>query len=221
MTISIFDNHNTEDDVTGVPSRGLLLNVTLPPDNSIPPGVVGHTGSSAGNTISKAQGSYDASLRNRNQLMGYGPVPVVREFSPDGELLWEAWFGTDDKAQSYRSFKHEWHATPKGWDPVLVIEEENVLANREDKRKEKQPGSALIGYVSWNGATDVYSWNVYAVQQDDTEVLLGTALKNGFETEFYLSANRLVQFDVTDRRCILVAAVQDRAEIRKSNTVCI
>jgi hypothetical protein len=41
-------------------------------------------------------------------------------------------------------------------------------------------------YVSWNGATEVASWNFYAAEASTGPFeLVGNATKNGFETEFF------------------------------------
>ena len=132
----------------------------------------------ANEVFADSQGSYEPVLEGGNQLMGYGQLPIVREYGPavDGsDLRWEARFGNAGKAvQSYRAFKQVWHATPAGWDPVLVVVE------RVD---DESTGCGGRAYVSWNGATEVESWNIYALADGDIDVvILGSVPKRGFET---------------------------------------
>lgn len=41
-----------------------------------------------------------------------------------------------------------------------------------------------VGYVSWNGATDVDRWAVYAGNSSSSLVKGAVAMRSGFETEF-------------------------------------
>lgn len=203
MAISIFDNHNTEQDNGTVSTRGLVLGIQLPPNKEQVP-VILRDLQTPQDTYADSQGSYQADLSNSNQLMGYGPIPVVREFGPgnDGkDLLWEGRFGHNDKAQSYRVFKHEWHATPMLWDPSLVIE---------------KGWPSVRGYVSWNGATEVESWNVYRIWENSKVELIGKTMNKGFETKFHITG-----VPGNSSTCIMVGAVQGQEEVRQSNVACI
>jgi hypothetical protein len=82
-------------------------------------------------------------LPNGNAIVGWGAQPVVSEFTASGELICD-WRLPKEK-QTYRAYKFEWSATPAE-PPALIVE-------RED------PGD-LTAYVSWNGATDVASWQL-------------------------------------------------------------
>ena len=198
IEISMFDNHNMHDETGITSSRGLLLAVALPPDKRNPPRVLRSV--SADSQFSENQGSYDAALSNGNQLIGYGPVPILREHSSakqGSELLWEARFGHDNHAQSYRVFKSEWHATPRLWNPSLAIEE----------------GAEIVtAYVSWNGATDIDSWEVLAGEDKLDLKSVAQVSKQGFETIFRLQRE--------GDHCFQVAAMSQGVEIRKSNIAC-
>ncbi|KAH7305197.1 ASST-domain-containing protein [Stachybotrys elegans] len=230
MTISIFDNHNTEDDTDKVESRGLMVAIELPPQKSVKPKIVRHVLHSDGDKIfAQGQGCYDPCLENGNQLIGHGPIPVVQEFSRDGKLLWEGRFGGNNKAQSYRTFKQKWHAVPHGWGPSLALEQAGQLqvAGGEADPNEAQ----IVGYVSWNGATDIEAWNVYQTRDNVTETIIGAAPKVGFETVFHLplsffdldaeAKKAIPELGVNGSICIFVSAVQGSQEIRRSNTACI
>lgn len=208
MAISVFDNHNMVQDNGTMPTRGLLLEVALPPDAARPP-VVLRDLQDSNRFYSGSQGSYDAALSNGNQLMCYGPSPVVREYGPahDGsDLLWEGRVGLDDKVQTYRAFKAEWHATPQGWNPSLVIEADGGGGGGGGEDQ------LLRGYVSWNGATDVEAWVVYIGRPGGEMHKAGRAMKKGFETVFQVRAGK--------GACVKVAAERGREEVRDSNVVC-
>ncbi|CAK4032131.1 Hypothetical predicted protein [Lecanosticta acicola] len=92
--------------------------------------------------LSTSQGSYQT-LPNGNVVLGYGFNGVIAEFSPEGELLCDAYLQpastfTTGNVQSYRNLRFNWTATPS-YPPDLVLE-----------------GSRL--YFSWNGATEVDTW---------------------------------------------------------------
>lgn len=64
--------------------------------------------------------------------------------------------------------------------------------------------------MSWNGATEVAGWVVYAGAKDTEVSKVGVAEKKGFETVF--------DVPVGDGY-LQVAAVQGGEEVRKSNVV--
>ena len=119
--------------------------------------------------------------------MGYGAYAVVEEYGPkedtsddtQGHVRWSAAFGYGDLVSSYRVFKQEWHATPAS-KPCLVVSR----AAPNDTLNQCAGNSTWRGYVSWNGATDVTGWLVYAGTSNATLKAAGTAKKEGFETEF-------------------------------------
>lgn len=214
MTVSLFDNHHMQELNKTTSTRGLLLHLPLPPDPSTPPTVLRniHTDEAF---YSGSQGSYIPEILNGNQLICYGPVPVVREFGPEGEVRWEGRFGFDEKAQSYRAFKEQWHATPRNWDPSLHVEIVEQRKRRgHDDYDHEQHEEELELYVSWNGATEVASWNVYIrKRRGETWIKVGRAKKMGFETVVRVQGRR--------GRCVVLGAVQGNKEVRRSNEVCI
>ncbi|KAM0424432.1 hypothetical protein ACHAPT_010353 [Fusarium lateritium] len=201
IMISMFDNHNSEEDNGKTPSRGLLLKLKLPPNPQEKPAVLRVLQSDVAR-FSMDYGSYQLDLSNNNQFVSYGEGGVVQEFGPgDGkDLRWEGHFGHDDSVRSYRASKQTWHGTPSQWDPALVVE---------------KPGEFVVGYVSWNGATDIEAYNVYTVEPGVAMRPLGKAVNWGFETAFDLPA----RFNETN--CIMVAAVRGGQEIQQSNVGCI
>lgn len=149
--MSIFDNHNMKDDKGDNFTQGLLFQVSQ--ENNI----VGRLQTFLTDFYADSQGSLQA-LENGNFLLGGGRVPVIIEYTASGVEVWRAQFENEERGYSYRSFRGDWHGTPKNWDPALVVDN----------------GTA---YLSWNGATEVARWNVYV-----NEKVRGTVERNGFET---------------------------------------
>ncbi|KAI5456715.1 ASST-domain-containing protein [Mariannaea sp. PMI_226] len=199
--LSMYDNHNHKHDKNITTSRALVFDVALPPNPSVPPVLV-YALTPLDEMYSECQASFDMALSNGNKLMSDGPIPLIREYGPSGDsedIVWEGRYGYDNKAQSYRVFKSEWHGTPTTWMPRLVV---------EDKL------DRLTGYVSWNGATDVESWNVYTVKRGVRLEPAGWAKKAGFETMIEMPP----QFN--NSMCFVVGAVQKGVEIAQSNMAC-
>jgi Arylsulfotransferase (ASST) len=104
-------------------------------------------------------------LPNGNVFIGWGSVPVFSEFSKDGELLFDADFKT--KQQSYRAYRFPWTGQPQD-EPAVVAE------RGSDDR--------VTLYASWNGATEVDTWEVMAgPRPDELEPVTSVPLE-GFET---------------------------------------
>ena len=199
MTVSFFNNN------VGNDSQALAFYIPLPVDSINPPALVSHLETLSRPIRSATMGSYQADLENGNALIGYGRMPVIREYGPIREdnrsssVLWEAQFGHPETVQSYRVMKAAWHGTPKSWDPVAVIEEvrKNILPPR--------------AYVSWNGATDVSSWLVHAGEDARHLKQIGIVEKKGFETSFNLD----------NKRCVQLGAIRNDRVLRWSNVACL
>ena len=101
---------------------------------------------------------------------------------------------------SYRGFKMPWHGTPKDWDPSLLIEQTRLQRKRFTKV-----------FISWNGATDINAWAVFAGDDEESMESVGVAKNQGFETVFHLE----------DAMCVQLGAVRDGKIIRASNLVCL
>ncbi|KAK2125615.1 ASST-domain-containing protein [Fusarium oxysporum II5] len=201
MILSMFDNHNSPEDMGKTYSRGLLLKLKLPPNPEEKPEILRILSPDRAK-ISPEYGSYQLGLSNGNQFMSWGAGGVVHEYGPgDGhDLRWQARFGYDESITSYRAFKDVWTGTPSKWTPALVVEK------RED---------TVLGFVSWNGATDIDSYNIYLAEPGTALKPLGKANVLGFETGFDLGVKG------NETNCIMVAAVRKGQEIRQSNVGCI
>jgi hypothetical protein len=163
-TISVFDNGTTifHDSVPEVveESRGIVLELderkmsaSLVREYTHPDKQYAHAG---GNM---------QLLPNHNVFIGWGRALVFSEFSKDGELLFDARLPPPNR--SYRYFRFPWSGHPTDR-PAAVAER----ANEEE----------LEVYASWNGATEVSSWEVLAGPRPGQIEPLGSVPRNGFET---------------------------------------
>lgn len=188
-----------------VPSKGLTLRLTLPPSPEHPPELVTNFYDHQYPVSSAAEGSFFP-LPNGNTLMGYGDEPYIKEYGPKGDVRWSAQFAGYNLGQSYRVYKQNWQATPSTQPSLVLVS----TASKDDLTQCAGKSSPLRGYVSWNGATDVEKYRVYAGGNANSLKLLGDVDKKGFETKFSLpSGIKVVQ----------VAAIQAGKVIRKSAIV--
>jgi Arylsulfotransferase (ASST) len=104
-------------------------------------------------------------LENGNMFIGWGRALIFSEFSKDGELLFDARLGSPNR--SYRYFRFPWSGHPTDR-PAAVAER----TSEEEVRV----------YASWNGATEVSSWEVLAGPRPDQIEPLGSVPRIGFET---------------------------------------
>ncbi|MGN6678148.1 MAG: arylsulfotransferase family protein [Streptosporangiaceae bacterium] len=104
-------------------------------------------------------------LDDGRMFVGWGSVPRFSEFSSDGRLLLDGKIGAEDA--SYRAFTQDWSGHPT---------EPPAAAAR------RRSGGGAIVYASWNGATDVASWRVFAGKSRSALHEVGSGRKSSFET---------------------------------------
>jgi Arylsulfotransferase (ASST) len=114
--------------------------------------------------LSTSQGNVQV-LPNANLLVGWGSAPYFSEYSNEGELLFDAQLLGD--GQSYRAFRFPWSRHPSD-NPAVAVEQ-----GSDDQ---------VILYVSWNGATEIKSWQVLAGSIPYQLKPVGSAPRRGFET---------------------------------------
>jgi hypothetical protein len=159
-TITIFDNGAGPQ--VHPESRGIV--VQLDEDNMRATLVRAYT--HPDKLVSTSQGNMQV-LPNGNVFVGWGSEPFFSEFSHEGELLISAGIPPDD--DSYRSFRFPWKGCPAE-DPAVAV----------DRASENE----VTLYASWNGATEVASWEVLAGAHPDQLEPLGAVPRDGFETDF-------------------------------------
>jgi hypothetical protein len=122
-------------------------------------------------------------LQNGNVFIGWGgDTPYMTEFGKSGHLVFDAHLvpSADD---SYRAYRSAWSAQPS--DPP-------------DVAADSSGGNTRV-YASWNGATEVASWEVMGGPSADRLQSLGTFRRKGFETSIRVgSAQRFVAVRALD-----------------------
>jgi hypothetical protein len=114
--------------------------------------------------LSTSQGNVQV-LPNANLFVGWGSESFFSEYSHEGELLFDAQLLGD--GQSYRAFRFPWSGHPSD-NPAVAVEQ--------------GPDDKVTLYVSWNGATEVESWQVLAGSTPNQLKPIGSAPRRGFET---------------------------------------
>jgi hypothetical protein len=164
-TISIFDN-GAHPQVHGE-SRGIVVELDEQKMNAKL--VREYTFSEK--PTSTSQGNMQI-LPNSNVLIGWGSQPFITEFSHKGELLFEARFPPD--GESYRAFRFPWSGHPIE-DPAVALEQ-------------LSPEKVKL-YASWNGATEVESWEVLAGSRPGRLESVGAVPRDGFETVMFVQSS--------------------------------
>lgn len=120
--------------------------------------------------VSESQGDFEP-LANGDWFTGWGEQPYFAEFAPDGKTLFDAHL--PPYFQSYTDFKYPWSGHPTE-PPALVV----------------HPASqgGLTVYASWNGATEVASWQVLGGASPSQLTPLASAPRSDFETAIGLSS---------------------------------
>jgi hypothetical protein len=157
--ISVFDNGS--DPPKEKQSRGLLLDpnlqahtVTLVKQFTNPTKTL--LASSQGNLLTLPGGDW---------LMGYGGLPNFTEYDSSGHVLLDGTLGKN--VQNFRTYLYPWSAQPPGAPSVLAT---------------PGAGGTIAAAVSWNGATEVASWQVLAGASPSALAPVASAAKTGFQT---------------------------------------
>jgi hypothetical protein len=163
--ISVFDNGS--DPPKEKQSRGLLLDpntsnhtVTLLKQFTNPSKTL--LASSQGNLLNLSSGESTSG----NWLMGYGGLPNFTEYDPSGHVLLDGTLGKN--VQSFRTYIDPWSGQAPGAPSVAVS------------------GSSVA--VSWNGATNVASWQVLGGASATALAPVAKAAKAGFQTTISVPA---------------------------------
>ncbi len=162
--ITIFDNGGVTKDVE---SRGIVVEVD---EDAMRATLVGEYTRPA-KTLAATQGNMQV-LPNGNVFVGWGSEPFFSEFAPDGELLFDA--GFPSAVESYRAFRFPWKGFPED-SPAIAAE--------------SGQGDEVTLYASWNGATEVASWQVLAGSGPEELEPIGSAPRKGFETVVALNTS--------------------------------
>ncbi|TFA98167.1 hypothetical protein CCMA1212_010042 [Trichoderma ghanense] len=213
--ITLFDNHGEESGFcppeTQCSSRALriAINPTLHTARLVsqffhPEGV-----------NSGAMGGYQ-SLSNGNIMTAWGYNPSFVEYAPDGTPVLDVQRGPIGGQEAvpdmfaYRVHKGDWKGQPP-WPPSIAVDAPNNSTH-----------NATI-YVSWNGATEVSSWAIFASNDHKTinnhTNLLIQSPRQGFETVITLPSTSTSTNTNTTRRYVAAAAVSSSGDVLGSTIV--
>lgn len=168
-TITFFDNGGDEHSQTCPFSSALLVTLDL---GAVPMfASVRQRWIRPGKKRSALRGNFQL-LPNGNAFVGWSVGCHISEHSSKGDTLFEAEFQSD-RFVSYRAYKFNFTSSPAE-SPVLKAFAYGTEIS----------ASTTVWYVSWNGATEVRSWNFYMASGDEDGVLVGSKQKRGFETMY-------------------------------------
>jgi Arylsulfotransferase (ASST) len=161
QVVTVFDNGTNGPIHTEQQGRGLELAV----DESRRTASVRHAYTTAERLLPGAMGSVQI-LRSGHVVVGWGVKSLTTEFTADGTVLSAA--ALPDGIYSYRGLRLPWTATPHHAPAVAAA-------------RDQQSGTIVL-YASWNGATNVASWEVNAGSEHNHLRPVGIARRHGFET---------------------------------------
>ncbi|EHK41518.1 hypothetical protein TRIATDRAFT_175178, partial [Trichoderma atroviride IMI 206040] len=204
--ITLFDNHGEYSGVCQEKCQTRALHIAIDPV-ALTARVVSQFFHPE-NIDSGAMGGYQT-LGSGNVMTGWGHNPGFVEYTSDGAPVMDfqrGIIGSDVLADmfAYRVNKGDWTGRPP-WPPTMAADAPN--ASTVD---------ATV-YVSWNGATDVASWAIFASDNHKTinnyTNLIAESPRQGFETVIPLTTK-----DIT-RRYLAAAAVSASGDALGSTVV--
>lgn len=172
--LSLYDNASNSFNGTGEFSHGWIISID-------------HIGNTAykikewgapeldGGLLSTSQGNMQL-LPNGGCHIGWGEHAYFSEHTADGEVVMYGKLAERaSNVMIYRSNKYQWKAQPVTKPALWAY---------------SRTGADMTGFwVSWNGATEVRSWNLYIGDSSSGPwTYAGNVEKNGFETEFHMSS---------------------------------
>ncbi|KAK0948096.1 hypothetical protein LTR29_000620 [Friedmanniomyces endolithicus] len=172
-TLSFYDNGSNSYNQTNIFSHGWIVSIDHVTATAT---MIQEWGAPEpeGGLLSGSQGSMQM-LPNGGCHIGWGEHAYLSEHTVDGSAVMYGKLA--DRASNvmiYRSNKYNWTGTPETKPALWTY---------------SKAGSRMAFFVSWNGATEVQSWNFYTADNASGNYsLVGNARKAGFETEFHAPA---------------------------------
>jgi hypothetical protein len=121
--------------------------------------------------LSWAEGNVQV-LSDGNTFVGFGSEPYIAEFGPSGSQLFSVHFSRP--LQVYRAYRYVWWGHPT-WPP-------SVAAGTT-------PHGTWV-WASWNGSTQVASWQVLAGASPTSLSPIGKFPKVSFETQMWFGSTQ-------------------------------
>lgn len=156
--ISVFDNGSTP------PKEKQSRAVLLKPDFTTKTVALAKAFANTKKTLlAPAQGN-TYGIPDGNWLMGYGNLPNFTEYDSSGRIVLDGTLGHN--VQDFRTYLSPWSGHPTSLPAILA----------------KRTGANVTAQVSWNGATDVSSWQLLGGASLSALVPLSSVPKGGFQT---------------------------------------
>ncbi len=125
------------------------------------------------------EGNYQQ-LDRGHSFIGWGSQPYFTEFDSRGRQVFDGRF--TGLTSSYRAYRFDWSGTPQTRPAVSA----------------SSSSKATTVYVSWNGATNVTSWQVLAGRSAGSLQPAKSAAKDGFETAITIASEPYVSVQALD-----------------------
>jgi hypothetical protein len=185
VIISFFNNHSDGHDDTANVSAAMVVALDL---TTMTARVV-KSYLRPDSHLTKLRGNAQR-LDNGNMFVCWSENTYISEFTNEGQLVMEAKMASH-RFNTYRAYKFNFTATPS--EPIAL--KSFVYGVTPES-------STTVIYTSWNGATEVASWNFYSSENGEPS-LIGNAKRASFETTFMASgtaANIMVEaLDINGR----------------------
>jgi Arylsulfotransferase (ASST) len=159
-SISVFDNGAGVGTSTEPQTRGLIIDLDIPDRIA----TLARSYSSTSLPQASSQGNVEP-LADGNVFVGWGAQPFVSEFNAGGSLIFQAQLPAS--TMSYRAYLSPWSGQPGAKPAVAAV----------------AGAKSTTVYASWNGATDVASWQVLAGDDPGQLSVAAAAPRSGFETK--------------------------------------
>lgn len=163
--ISVFDNGS--DPPKERQSRGLLL---APSSAAHTVRLIRQFTNPTHTLLAESQGNMQ-SLPGGDWLLGYGRLPNFTEFDASGHVLFDATLGRN--VQNFRTYLSPWSAHPTSTPSIAV---------------QTHGAGGLTVAASWNGATEVASWQLLAGASPASLTVAASAPRRGFQTSIALTS---------------------------------
>jgi hypothetical protein len=120
--------------------------------------------------LTQSQGNAQALPEDEEEFVGWGEVGYASEFSAAGALSFD--MHLPPGGSSYRAYRMPWSATPAHAPTLAAAGGAGTGIN-----------ASTVVYASWNGATAVTGWRVFAGRSPKALTAVGQFPRAGFETE--------------------------------------
>jgi hypothetical protein len=124
----------------------------------------------------------DQQLPDQDDFVGWGQQPYFSEYNSQGKLVFDGRFVDDNL--TYRAYRLPWNGTP-ATPPAIAT---------------SHRGKKMTVYASWNGATNVTGWRVFAGDSPTKMPAVAQAPKRGFETAVKAPTHKFVYVQALDAK---------------------